>query len=265
MNKKIILGLLLVTICVATFSCKKSKTSTTDPTLNYFPIKFGHYVTYSVDSVYYIGQNGTESLSSGPIDTCVKVEIKSQMKYAIDDTFRDASDRLSYIMDVYTRPYDGGFWIGSYVILITPTQTTITNLADPITQSLLYTQDGTRYVKLMFPISNGFSWQGNQYAQVNNPTFSYLKNWNYTYKNYHLSYFNGQINFDNTVTVLEDDENVNYPNVDSGVAGYRTFAEEVYAYNVGMVYKEWTHYTWNANDAGCWNGYSVIMRAIDYN
>ena len=67
------------------------------------------------------------------------------------------------------------------------------------------------------------------------------------------------------MTVLEDNENVNYTNVDSGVAGYRTFAKEVYAYNVGMIYKEWTHYTWNANDASCWNGYSVIMKAIDYN
>ncbi len=261
MHKKIFSGLLLVAICFAVSSCKKSNNSTTDPTMNYFPIKFGHYVTYSVDSVYYIGAGNNYF----GFDTCTRFEVKSQLKYSIDDTFRDAQNRLSYIMDVYSRPYDGGYWQGSSVILITPTETTVTDLNAPVTQSLLYTQDRTQYVKLIFPISNGYTWKGNQFAEVNDPTFAYLNNWNYTYQNYHLSYFNGQINFDNTVTVLEDNENVNYTNVDSGVAGYRTFAKEVYAYNVGMVYKEWTHYTWNAFDASCWNGYSVIMKAIDYN
>ena len=46
---------------------------------------------------------------------------------------------------------------------------------------------------------------------------------------------------------------------------YRTYAKEVYAYNVGMIYKEWTHWTYKPNHAQCVNGYSVIMRAIDYN
>ena len=254
MNKKILSGLLLGAICMATFfSCKKSTINNTDPTLNYFPIKYGHYVVYNVDSIYYDSHS------------CSKYEVKSQMKYAITDTFRDAQNRVSYVMDVYSRPYDGGFWKANSVILITETQTTVTNLLDPTTISLLYTQDGTQYVKMMFPISNGYTWQGNQNAQVNDAAFAYLKGWNYTYKNYHLSYFNGQINFDNTVTVQEDNENVNYPAVDSGVAGYRTFAQEVYAYNVGMIYKEWTHYTWNANNANCWDGYTVIMQATDYN
>ncbi len=261
MYKKILSGVLLVAICFAAFSCKKSKQNTSDPTLNYFPIKLGHYVTYEVDSVYFFG---TGSNYFG-IDTCARYEIKSQIKYSIDDTFRDADNRLSYIMDVYSRPYPGGYWEPNSVILITPTQTPILDLTAPVTQSLLYTQDRTQYVKLIFPISNGYVWKGNKYAQVNDATFSYLKNWNYRYQDYHLSYFNGRVNFDNTVSVLENNENVNYTNVDSGVAGYRTFAKEVYAYNVGMVYKEWTHYTWNANNASCWNGFTVIMRAIEYN
>ena len=256
MNKRILSGLLLVAIClVSFFSCKKGTTSNTDQTLNYFPIKYGHYVTYNVDSVYYL-----------PADTIgVRYEVKSQMKYEITDTFRDAQNRLSYIMDVSSRPYDGGFWKALSVIEITRTPTTITDLNAPLTTSLLYTQDRTQYVKMMFPITNGYTWHGNQYAEVNDAAFAYLKNWDYTYKNLHLSYFNGQINFDNTVTVLEDDESVNYPGVDSGVAGYRTYAKEVYAYNVGMIYKEWTHYTWNANYANMWTGYSVTMTAVDYN
>ncbi len=139
-------------------------------------------------------------------------------------------------MDVYTRPYDGGDWQNSYghVILITPTST----------GQLLYQQDGAEYVKMMFPVTEGLTWPGNQYVQWQDTTWSYLKNWTYVYQNVHMGYFNGLVNFDNTVTVLLDNENVNYQNVDSAVAGYKTYAKEVYAYGVGLIYKVWTHTTW---------------------
>jgi hypothetical protein len=121
---------------------------------------------------------------------------------------------------------------------------------------------------MIFPIQNGYSWPGNQYAPIQDSAFSFLKNWTYAYQNMHSSYYNGRLNFDNTVTVLEDDEAVNYPEVDSQVTAFRTYAKEVYAYNIGMIYKEWTHkthkYSANPGDT-CWNGYTVIMRAIDHN
>ena len=58
-------------------------------------------------------------------------------------------------MNVYVRPYDGAQWVASSVILITPTA-----------NSLLYSQDGTQYIKMMFPITDSLTWQGNQLAQV---------------------------------------------------------------------------------------------------
>ena len=241
MTKKILLGLLLVAICFATlFSCKKSSKSTTDLTRNYFPLQFGKYVTYAVDSIYYI-------------DT-IRYEIKSQMKYAITDTFTDKKKKLNYIMNVYTRPYDGANWQSNSVIIIQPSTT-----------GLLYTQDRNQYVKLMFPIANGFSWPGNQYVEVGDPEKAYFKNWNYSYESYSLPYFNGIVNFDNTVTCIEDDESSNYLYVDSQVAAYRTYAKEVYAYNIGMIYKEWTHWIHYANATQFKDGYTVIMQAIEHN
>ncbi|MFI5195974.1 MAG: hypothetical protein ACHQD8_02700 [Chitinophagales bacterium] len=244
MTKKILPLLLLVAIYfVALFSCKKSTNSNTDLTRNYFPLQFGKYVTYAVDSIYYI-------------DTVARYEIKSQMKYAITDTVT-IKKKLNYIMNVYTRPYDGADWQPNSVIIIQPTTT-----------NLLYTQDGNQYVKLMFPITNGFSWPGNQYVEVGVPEKAYFKNWNYTYNNYRLPYFNGIVNFDNTVTVNEDDESSNYMYVDSQVTAYRTYAKEVYAYNIGMIYKEWTHWTHNVDTIhfrNVKNGYTVIMQAIEHN
>jgi len=240
MIKKILPILLFVAMpVVALFSCRKANTNTSDLTRNYFPLTLGKSVTYAVDSVYYFGS------------VRLKTEVKSQLKYSITDTFTDQLHRLSYIMDVYSRPYDGAVWYPIRVILITPTAT-----------GLLYTQDGTQYVKLMFPVANGFSWAGNQNAQWQDTTYAYLKNWNYTYQNYHLPYFDGYESFDNTVTVLEDNEHVNYQNIDSAVSGYDTYAEEIYAYNVGMIYKDWTHTTW-VDSSQNKSGYSVVMQAID--
>ncbi len=66
MIKKISYGWVLVAICVmGLFSCKKYHQSNTDPTLEYFPLTFGKYVTFNVDSVYYFGSSG------------IKVEVKS--------------------------------------------------------------------------------------------------------------------------------------------------------------------------------------------
>ncbi len=244
MIRKIFTGFLLVAaLGFAFFSCKKATNPLTDATRNYFPLQFGRYITYAVDSIYYNSAEGT------------RTETRCQLKYAVTDTFKDKKKRLSYIMDVYYRPYEGADWVPSRVILITPTAT-----------DMLYTQDGTQYVKLTFPITEGTTWQGNQFAQVQDTLFSYLKGWNYVYQKYHQPYFNGFVAFDNTVSVLENDENFNYQNVDSTVYGHRTFAKEVYAWNVGMIYKEWTHYSWGGADTTQnRNGYTVIMRALDHN
>lgn len=242
MIKKVLPILLLVAICsVAFFSCKKVHPPQLDLTRNYFPLTFGRSIVYNVDSIYYFGGTGT------------RYEVKSQLKYTVSDTFTDHK-KLSYIMDVYARPYDGGDWKAVSVIILTPTAT-----------QLLYTQDRVQYVKMMFPVAEDMTWKGNQFAQVQDTTLAYLKDWNYTYQNYHKSYFNGLVNFDNTVTLLLDNENVNYQNVDSAVQGHRTYAKEVYAYNVGMIYKEWTHYTWVGDSSQVKNGYSVTMQAIDHN
>ena len=240
MTKKIVPVFLLVAICFSMlFSCKKYNNAKVDATRNYFPLTLHNYVVYNVDSTYYHGIAGTQA------------HVASQIMYSVSDTFTDSKKRPSYIMNVYVRPYDGAVWQASSVILITPTAT-----------GLLYSQDGTQYLKMIFPVNDSTSWAGNQYAEVNDASFAFLKGWNYQYSGLNYSYFNGNVNYDNTVSVLEDDENVNYQNVDSLVSGYRTYAKEVYAYNVGMVYKEFTHYTWGSPDtANNKNGYRVIMSA----
>jgi len=242
MTKKILPIILLAVAFVTFFSCKKSSPSNADLTRQYFPIEKGKYVVYDVDSIYYVAAD------------CTKREFKSQLKYAITDTFRDTSDRLSYLMDVFTRPNDGITWQPQRTYQVTPT-----------TNSIRIFQDNNLYVKMMLPVTDGYSWAGNQYVQWHDSLYLYQKDWNYTYQNYHMAFNNGFVNFDNTVTVLEDDQSISDPNVDSLLPASRTYAKEVYAYNVGMIYKEWTHWTYQPDTAQCVNGYTVIMRATDHN
>jgi hypothetical protein len=261
MIKKIISVSLVVALCsAAMFSCRKSNNSNEDITRNYFPLQFGKSVTYNVDSTVYTDGILVYDILSATwkIDTAgVKYNKKSQLKYVVTDTFTDRRNFkpvLSYIIDVFYRPYNGSNWKMANTITVTPT-----------TNSLLYDQDQNQYVKLMFPITEGTSWDGNRLIDLNDPDKVYYRNWDYTYQNVHQSYNNSLVNYDNTVTVQETDQSVNYPSFDSLVAAYRTYAKEVYAYNVGMVYKEWTHWTYSPNNTRHVIGYSVIMRAIDNN
>jgi hypothetical protein len=196
------------------------------------------------------------TLLSGALDTqCMQYEVKSQMKYTITDTTRGTDDSLMYILSIYYRHFDGDIWQKEGNVLYVRVSG----------DSLMVTQDGNRYVKLKFPITDGFSWPGNEMVNTNVTPNYYLNNWSYTYVSKGLSYNNDLHNFDNTVTVLEDDESANYPYTDTAVDAYRTYAKEVYAYNVGMVYKEWTHIEYSAATAHCATGYTVIMKAVDHN
>ncbi len=246
MTKKILTVLVLAVISSTMFvSCKKNNNTQTDATRNYFPLTFGSSVTYEVDSTYY-----DETL-------CTRYNVKSQMKYVVTDTFTDRknfTNKLSYILDVFSRPYDGAIWRPQGVIILNPTA-----------NGLNWTQDNVKYIKMSFPITDGYTWKGNVNAPINDPDFNFLKNWDYQYRNYRKSFNTGYVNFDNTVTVLENDESVNYPDVVSGVAAYRTYSKAVYAYNVGLVYRELTHWTYQANNSQCVNGYTVVMRAVDHN
>ena len=255
MTKRILqVFLLLAVFFIAIVACRKGKNKNIDATKGYFPIGIGKYVTYDVDSIYYGIQ--LDSTVSGGLDTvCVQYEVKSQMKYRITDTTRDINDSTIYMMSVYYRHYDGDFWQKEAAVLyvrVTP-------------DSIMVTQDGNKYIKMKFPVVNGYSWKGNSLVNIHTGNNAYLNGWTYSYQRLGLSYNNNLHNFDNTVSVLEDDESVNYPFVDSAVQAYRTYAKEVYAYNIGMVYKEWTHWTYYPNQTHCVNGYTVIMRAVDYN
>ncbi len=230
---------------VAFFSCTKKKDDRygNEYSRGYFPLQFGRYVTYDVDSTLW-----DDFLQ-------VKSVLKYQMRYTIADTFRDNAFRLSYRIDVHIRKQaDTMPWTPHRVIYVTPTE-----------NHLEYVENNVRFIKLVFPVSDGVTWKGNSMIPAGDQDFQYFYDWNYRYSDFTQPFNDGKAYFKNTVTVSQTDEVQNDPETMPAAYAYRTFAKEVYGYDIGLVYREMTHWIYDPGIVNYRKGYSVVMRAVDHN
>src|SRR5262249_18554506 len=96
--------------------------------------------------------------------------------------------------------------------------------------------------------------------------YVYMDGWNYKYINYDRDYDNGLSVYAKTVTVEQVDEQEGDPESMPTKYADKTFGKEVYAYGIGLVYREATHWVYDpAGGNACRKGYSVTLRAIDHN
>lgn len=227
------------------FSCSKKETEPAPPQnsfAGYYPTAIGKYVVYEVDSTIY--------------DDFLAVELHRsyQMRYDMVDTFRDAENRLSYVINTSIRNDDTSNWRVGEVLYVTPTD-----------KRLEVVQQNLRFIKLLSPVANGISWKGNGLIATADQDYQYFADWDYTYENVGQPYNNGRLEFEHSLTVQQEDYSLNLPYDASTQYAVRTFGKEVYASKAGLVYKELTHYVLDRSLSGFPKGYSVVMRAIDYN
>jgi hypothetical protein len=176
------------------------------------------------------------------------------MQYMVRDTFRDDQDRISYFIEVRKRAADTAQWKQFKVVYAT---------LNPA--SIEVVENNYRFIKMVFPIKDGITWKGNTYIPSGDADNMNYTGWNYLYSKVGSSYFNGLATFDDAVIVDEVNDGINYNDVDSSTASYadRTYSQEVYGYNVGLVFREVTR--WERQPGSCRLGYSTTMRAIDHN
>jgi len=232
-------------------SCKKEKEDLSELSYgrNFFPLAKGKYVLYNVDSTYW--------------DDFLRAEIvySSQMRYQIADTFTNAEGKLSYKVDVYHRKQTTDSFRIKEVFYISDNET-----------SIEVNQRNLTFIKMIFPVTEGATWDGNaripkfdqEYtAEYNN------SNWIYSYHNLNAPFDPGNNYYERTVTVNHIDDQLNNPDVDSTAYAYRNFSQEVYAYGVGMIYRERIYWVFqpsaNGGGSGYRKGYGVRMRAIANN
>lgn len=186
-------------------SCSKdSPVYILDEGYNYFPFEVGKYVIYDVDSI--VHNDFTQT-----VDT-----FKYQVKEYYESMFLDNSGRNTMRIERYKRDFNDTItyasipWSLSDVWEANLTKTTAEKVEENI-----------RYVKLGFPIGGVKSWNGNAY--------NVLGEQNYIYKDINTPRTIGNMAFDSTLFVKQDSsENL--------IA--KKIYNEIFAKNVGMVYKE---------------------------
>lgn len=194
--------ILIITI-VAFSSCKKDKNlndEKVDVGYNYFPDKVGHYVIYDVDSVVY--------------DDFINDTLYShhEVKEVIESTFIDNLGKPALRIERYVRDNDTSVWILSDVWS-----------ANRLAATAERVEENIRFVVLSFPVKVGKIWKGNVYNTI--------EDWDYEYNDMDVPRTVGTLSFDSTLSVTQfDDEGYNLLN--------RQYYYEVYARNVGLVYRE---------------------------
>lgn len=186
-----------VSISLFFFSCT-NQVENVDLGLDYFPIDTGRYYIYQCDSIIFDCEAGVNDTSS------------FQLKEYYESYITDASNNSATRIERWYRKDSTRTWS-----IIDVWSTNITNTrAEKV-------EENYRIVKMVFPVIEDYTWNGNQYNSLPAEDFEYTKP--------EVSYSNGILNFNHTVTV-------NHKLDTNNLIQYRWDAE-TFAKNIGMVDK----------------------------
>jgi hypothetical protein len=252
-----VLACVSISILLST-SCRKT-VPYSHPLTDYFqPLQVGKYVTYRLDSssFYFYGQ----------LDTLTSYLAKDSVEQKFTDNAGQTAWRITrYLTDTNaTAPW-------------TPVQTIIVN---PSLTRIEVSEENLRFIKLIFPVVQGSTWQGNGYlgydpyqdffdfsADINEN----MNGWTYSYQAVDQPFSIANQHYDSAVTVLQVDDSANVPIIlkDSMFAS-RTYWSETYAKHIGMVYRhteiwEYQPPTPDGAQSAYKIGFKLTMRMIDHN
>ena len=233
-------------------ACNEKKILLTSPELmEYWKPAVGKYVTYRLDSTVPASFGTSLIVRSYKVRDLVDAEI-------VDGLGRKAYRILRTITDT-----NG----------VAPYRNNATFMTVPVgTDWIEHVDNNLRYMKLRWPVRDGFEWKGHSFidaGSINSP-FLYLADWNYTYQNVAQPYTVLGKKFDNTITVLQRDEN--FPEGPFNPMAYkqRNYGLEIYGKGVGLIYKEFLHYIYQPPTSGRGGyyedaSYGVKLRVLDFN
>ncbi len=186
-------------------SCKKE---TLDYKLfgkEYFPLRTGNYIIYTVDSIYYYDV----TLSS---DT-----FHYQLMERVDTMLTDSYGNNSFVINRYVRKDETQSW-----------QLKRVWSACLFNDRAERQEENLRFMKLTFPVILNKSWRGNIYI-VPDSTYNYTPDWQYTYKAIDTTLHLNSIKLDSCILVQQyNDQNQIEKHIE----------REMYQKGTGLVYKE---------------------------
>jgi len=218
---------LLSLVCIIIFSaCTKTDIlSSSIKAENYYPVESGKVWIYRLDSTN-IPPFGTSLVTSS-----------YHLKDSVGSSFTDNTGRNSWVVYRFmTDTLEQNPWQSLSSYYITPTENDVEVVDD----------NNLRFIKLVTPVSEGKTWQGNLYIDTRSATtpYQYLDGWNYTYTNVDSPYTTLAGIIDSSVTILQQDETSPEGPFDPQFYQQRDYSVEVYANNVGLIYKNFLHWVW---------------------
>lgn len=251
--RKIILPTLAILLGVLCFSsCKKESVDLSEISQGnaYMPFQIGKYIIYNVDSTIWNDFLGAE------------IHHASQMRYDVVDTFTSGGE-FSYVINVLSRPTTLSAWEPNDVVYAT-----VSN------DRVVFTQQNLKFIKMVFPVADGKTWNGNAMIPLNNDANAEFDNtkWIYTYADVDQQFDPGNNLYEHTITVNEIDDQLNDPEANPLAYAYKNYSQEKYAYNVGLIYKERIYWVFQpkspdggSGGSGFRKGYGVVMKAVANN
>lgn len=250
-------GCVLSLLAILTiFACnKQSPGINTAPVSDYMPMQVGKYVHYRLDSMRFI--------DFGQRDTIVSYEAKDVVDGELtDNTGRQTFRVIRYLRDIAST--DENDYIATLTYFVTPTR-----------ESIEVQEDNLKFQKLKLPVNNGYSWHGNAFLPATPYYQLYqfsndedINAWDYTYSNVNEPVTINGNNYDSTATVLQVADSSNVPIEFPDGLAYKNYWTEIYAKNIGLVYKEvvmWEYQPPNSGNPGFKSGFGLTISIIDHN
>ncbi|HSK14277.1 MAG TPA: hypothetical protein VK907_13745 [Phnomibacter sp.] len=248
-------SLLIIVLVVLLVGCSDKKIEMTSPPLSeYFPLQPGKFIIYRLDSTVLTQFGRDTTVNTYRVRDLVDAEITDNLgrkSYRIVRTMSNAAG---------TAPY-----LPSNTFQATP----------EATDWIEYVENNLRFMKLRFPIIEGFQWKGNSFidaASLNSPVL-YLADWNYVYQNVGAPFTVNGTTYPNTITILQRDEVVPEGPFDPQFFKQYDYSIEVYAQGVGLIYKNFDHKAWQPpspppdSRPGFWEdgSYRIVLSALSHN
>lgn len=210
---KVILGLQSVTAILfamaIALSCATNENIIPNPDYQYFPLQGGKFWIYDVEET---------SITQTTCGDAGQTISKYEMRLSVVDSVLNSDNGYTYTIQRAKRTNNTQPW------------SSLVTMTSQISGSRAINNEGNiNFVKLLFPISVGLSWDGNLFnkEQELNGQITDLYKITSADKPYTNS---SEQSFERAVIVTQNDEQTNIL--------YRDTRTEVYAFKVGLVYKE---------------------------
>lgn len=239
--------IILLIVCTIIAGCSKNETINSTNIYELYPLKVGKVFYYRLDSTVLTNFNQNLTTKS------------YHAKDSVDAEFLDNEGRKTFRMYRYLRD----------TLNIKPWQYTTTYIVTFNVNKIEVLENNLRFVVLTNLPTETNSWKGTQYINTIAPSpFAYFYDWNFQYQNIAQPFFVKKGMISDTYTVFQQDETL--PNLPFNSNNYqeRSFSKEVYAKNIGLIYKEFLRWVYQPptaiNKYYQEGSYGIKLSLIDY-